>query len=64
MPRLVDKKTGEEILVGQRITTVRGEVGLLKAVDYRNSRVIVRLENDFTIRDFHPHVIGSKIVAS
>ena len=67
--RLVDKETNEELLVGQKITTSRGEVGTLKGLEVpwgprSTGRVIVRLENDFTQRSFFPAVIGAKFVAS
>lgn len=64
--RLVNKETGEELLVGQKVTTFRGEEGILKGYksDTPIGRVIVRLNNDFTQREFYPAVIGAKFVAS
>jgi hypothetical protein len=66
--KLVNEKTGEALLVGDTVTTFRGEVGTLTACsaprhEGSSGRVYVKFSGGFGYEaSYYPSVIGAKFV--
>ena len=69
--KLVDEKTGKEVKVGDRVTTFRGDKGILKGwkepYDFkenalRGGKVYVQVEGDTFTCEWYPQVICTKFV--
>jgi hypothetical protein len=58
--KLIDEKTGNEVKVGDEVTTFRGNKGILNSFNY--SRVYVRENGMQYTSEFFPSVINCKVV--
>jgi hypothetical protein len=59
--KLVDKKTGLEIKVGDEVTSFRGEKGILRGFRSAPPRVSIEIDGRPAF-EFYPGVIGAEIV--